>query len=480
VNLRNLVFHTRHALNAGLDLLDDFGERLALAPGICESDVAAFLTLAAQTEKAEAAIDLYTGKLLARFELPGNESFEEWLSSQRNSVHRVYLKAVRAAYDRARLAGDRDEAIVLAQRWVRDEPYSERGRRALMRSLVRVGDRAGAVAAYREWTQVVARDLDTVPDPATVALAERIGPHGEPARPLPTRAPLFYPAFIGRCQDLAWLDRESKESTPRLLLVCGERGSGRTRLLAEYIRRLRARGQEPLFGRTPPAAALPFQSLVDALRSWFGQGSNEHWEVLGQIAAVDLAELARLVPEVRRHCPALPEPLPGWPPEVDRRLVQALAATFDAIASLNARNEQQFILCVDDLDESTQPALDALAALLVRSRKQVPILVVATVGKSQSASLQRWLRDAARLVSIGERRLEPLSEQETEHQLRSMAGPAPQPVLDSLASLIHEHSGGVPLRTVEIAHRLFDKGTLQIGPDGRWRLMQPVLGVPLS
>jgi DNA-binding SARP family transcriptional activator len=468
VNLRNLVFHTRRSLGPAAGVLDDLGEDFRLDSNAHSSDVAEFLDFCERPERAFDAVRLYDGELLAGFDLSGNEPFDEWLAGERQRLHRTYVRAIRIAFDRARLGRDPEQALSVAQRWIAAEPYDERGRRALMRSLLHTGNRPAAIAAYRDWEATVRRDLGTVPAPATVELFRRIPGQEFSSTRLPRVVPLFRSLFVGRERDLLWLEQQSAVlPESRLILIRGEAGVGRTRLLREYGAVLGAAGDVVLLGRTPPGPALPLQSLADAIRAWLTVPSGDPAAVFGALAAVDLAELARLLPEIRRYRGGLPEPLPGWPEEVTRRLAVVVAGMLREIQRQAATLKRRLVLCVDDLQASNEETLDALAGFLVNGQ---PSLVVASVRGDNGPRMARWLDEIRGAVAVVARTLRRLSQGDTQRLLSSMGRPGPQPILDALAATIHERSGGSPKIAVRLMRELFEGGGLSTGADGAWRL----------
>jgi predicted ATPase len=67
------------------------------------------------------------------------------------------------------------------------------------------------------------------------------------------------PRFVGRADELARLDGALAGEAPRVLLVGGEAGVGKTRLLAEFTARAHAAGARVLVGSClhAGAGALP-------------------------------------------------------------------------------------------------------------------------------------------------------------------------------------------------------------------------------
>jgi predicted ATPase len=100
--------------------------------------------------------------------------------------------------------------------------------------LARAGQRSAALKQYEACRRVLAEELATAPDEATVGLAERLRagpravPHNLPPQPVP---------FVGREAELSQLAERLDDPACRLICLVGLGGSGKTRLALEAARR---------------------------------------------------------------------------------------------------------------------------------------------------------------------------------------------------------------------------------------------------
>ena len=122
-------------------------------------------------------------------------------------------------------------------------------------------------------------------DPASVPLPPSLGlPRGTP--------------FVGRGEALQRvLDAYATAAAGRrrAVLVAGEPGIGKSRLIAEAAQQLHARGAVVLYGRCDEEALVAYQPLVEALRHYALHTSPEE---LRTALGPDAGELTRLLPDL--------------------------------------------------------------------------------------------------------------------------------------------------------------------------------------
>src|SRR6266705_2455643 len=195
------------------------------------------------------------------------------------------------------------------------DPLAEEACRRLMRISLARGDAAAALQVYASLQAHLAEALQITPSPETVALAEHSRtlagrrsatvrsttaesrPPSELVAPLLGRSAAFR-QLVGRFQ-------QARAGQPQAVLVIGEAGIGKTRLASECVAWSRAQGAEVLRGHAfEMGGRLPYQPLVDALRERL-EAENAPEDLLEDVW---LAELVRLLPELRVRYPDLPAP----------------------------------------------------------------------------------------------------------------------------------------------------------------------------
>src|SRR6266581_2478165 len=219
------------------------------------------LTRESLMTQLEQATQLARGPFMASFTLRDSQFFDDWTRQQREYLHlRVHqlFDALSMLYERA---GDGERAIDSVNRWLSFDPLNEEGYRRLMRLRFSQGDRAGALRAYANGRAVLADQLQVEPEPETVALAKRIrhtapvrSPQSQPPHTSPGQPPanLLDGPFLGRSAEFGTLIecyQHVHAGQPRLVLLLGETGIGKTRLATEFASWAQAQGADVLVGR---------------------------------------------------------------------------------------------------------------------------------------------------------------------------------------------------------------------------------------
>jgi DNA-binding SARP family transcriptional activator len=377
----------------------------------------------------EQATSLVRGPFLAGFTLRDAQFFDDWTRQYREYWHlRVHqlFDTLSMLYERA---GDAERAIETVSRWLSFDPLTEEGYRRLMRLRFSQGDRAGALRAYANGRAVLAEQLQVEPEPETVALAKRIRhtapvrspqvqpPHASPGQP---PAHLLDGPLLGRTTEFGTLIecyQRVHAGQPQLVLLQGETGIGKTRLASEFAGWVQAQGAEVLAGRAlQTGRQLPYQPLIDVLRR---QLEHEHAPD-DHLSDVWLAELARLLPELRDRYPDLPvsstDEALGHNRlfEATTRLVQLWAA------------RRPLVLVLDDMQWADTPTLDLLL-YLARSLAEQPAPVLLLLNLRTGAdplpdAQSTWVMALKRTcIPLTTLELAAFTKEETKHFVQALA-----------------------------------------------------------
>ena len=173
------------------------------------------------------------------------------------------------------------------------EPTSEWAHRHVIAALAERGDRASAIRAYHRCVELLANELAVEPAAETHALYERLVattamPGTPEPGPLPRPAPL-----IGRQAEWAALERgweRAGQGAGHLVVVSGEAGAGKSRLVAEFGRQVRSDGALVLTARSYDAIGAAWAPVA----AWFAD--EDLLSALGDAPAALLSEASRLAP----------------------------------------------------------------------------------------------------------------------------------------------------------------------------------------
>ena len=253
--------------------------------------------------------------------------------------------------------------------------------------------------------------------------------------------------LVGRAQELALLD-QLLTAGPPVLLVAGEPGIGKSRLLQAGSERAQAHGWAVLSGgchrhsgQDPYAPLLG--ALVDSLRRQSQASQRLHVQ--------GCTWLVRLLPELA-ETRVLSSPTWTLPPEQERRLMFAAVARYLA----NVAGPAGTLLVLDDLHWAGPDALDLLQAL-VRTPTDRPLRLLAAYRNTDVASqdpLALLMADLAREGRARRAELAPLAEAEATALLSELL-PETADGDPHLRQQVLVRAGGVPLFLVSCVQALF-------------------------
>jgi DNA-binding CsgD family transcriptional regulator/tetratricopeptide (TPR) repeat protein len=243
---------------------------------------------------------------------------------------------------------------------------------------------------------------------------------------------LTSPVFVGRADELRVLlgaAEAAGESRPRLVLVGGEAGVGKSRLAAELARRLHEHGWRVLEGGAVALGddGLPFGPIVEALRAL---PRDVGPEAAAEAAGPAVTDLARLVPEIAPAGDAERRPVshPEW---LQIRIFEGV------LGMLGRLGEQSpILLLLEDLHWADRSTRDLLA-FLARNARRERLLVVGTFRSDElhrRHPLTGWLAEADRMPLVERIDLARFEHDELVELLGGILGiPPSQGLVDSIA-----------------------------------------------
>ena len=320
--------------------------------------------------------------------------------------------------------------------------------------------------------------LKGLPEP--VAAFEVSWQPSGPDIPLPaalrTRQPFSY---VGRVQEREALSRAWKQAIAgqaAAVLVAGEPGVGKTRLVAQLAEAAREESATVVAGGCDEQVNFPFQPIVEALRHFLAHcPADERQSRLGPHAA----ELARLVPEIAEFADVDGGLTPALDEDSERLRVFEAVATWLASAGAGG----PVLLVLDDLHWADSATV-LLLRHLVRRNAAERVLIVGTYRDTdvdRRHPLAATLADLRREPGVHRIRLRGLNGEEVASFVESAAGHDLDASGAALAARLHDETEGNPFFLEEVLLHLIETGTIYQGADGRWtsdRASVEALGIP--
>jgi DNA-binding SARP family transcriptional activator/tetratricopeptide (TPR) repeat protein len=454
-NIEVLVSRIRRALPDPALIRTGAGGYSLTAGSRCWVDAEAFLAAVRDGRKrladqpAEAlvsfrnALDMWQGEPLAE------DTYAEWAQEDRRCLALALVEALEGAAAAALACGDPAEATSWAERAMTREPLRETSAMLAVQALATGGDQAGALAAFDSFRHRLACETGLDPSSEALALRQRVlreqpvphAPAGEAARPL---ARLAEPGpFTGRQDECAAILSAAAGHGPRLVLVTGPGGVGKSRLLAEAA-------------RLAPVTVLRCQA--------YPPDRHEPWSVAGRLLrqARRVAGTNVVLPD--REARALAILVPGIAalarpgPDAEDEQIQVFALQ-GAVRLVEAATRPRCLIVADDLHWADPTSLELLGVLLRRADQvsMVASYQLEDPGAMPSASFALPAEQVSHLP------LGPLPA----GAIRGLVGDG------TLAGAILSQGERTPLAVTEVLAALARHGAVQLDEQGRWRLRMP-------
>ena len=367
-------------------------------------DVDTFLQLIASSDETKLieATELYRGELLTGL-------YEEWVESSRDHLIRQYREGLLRLIDQKNRGNKADEAIPIAEKFISLEPYLESGYIRLMRLHYQIGNRGRVKEVYDQLSEKLEAGLGESPLPETTELLRlmlagelqltsdsderepstavdaKSAPKSTPIKPIKANAEstgLSQIQFVSRQHELKWLDtgfERALHGEGRLVLLLGESGVGKTRLIHEWVSNVKSeiyyfpgRGYEF-------ESMIPYGPISKALQ----HGADSIWWALFEPPPLWLNGLASLIPNLEQYVSTTGLRLPLN--ENPHHILESLSHFL-----LTLGRHRPVILFLDNLqwaDTATWHFLGYLSQRLMNNR----ILIIGTLRQEEIAPEQRLL-----------------------------------------------------------------------------------------
>jgi DNA-binding SARP family transcriptional activator len=423
-------------------------ERVAFVPHGANVDVMRLAAIAsggvleASISDLKDAVALFSGEFAEGLDLPSCFRFHEWCAAEREKWSALRLAILTTLVER--LHDTPEQALAYARSRVAIDPLVEEGHIAVIRLLIPLGRQREALRQYEYCRQILQAELGVKP---SLELERALATFKPAVRPRAVDKPrqasahatvrIAEPMLVGRDDECSMLDDIAAAATaarerPRLVLLSGEPGIGKTRLLRYFDRSIAQAGGKVLAGRAFEAEIRrPYGIWADMLKGV-------------QDSAIPAATRAELQP-LMFDAADVPAPREG-----DR--VRLFAAIVALLSELSLRTP--LAILVDDLQWVDELSV-ALLHYVIRALDipcRVALAATARAGElSDNAPAQRLVRNLER-----ERRLEVVSLGPLDTHAATVLAKSMAP--DSDVTPVVAASEGNPLFTLELARALASGG----------------------
>ncbi len=417
------------------------------------------------------AVSLYQGDLLEGL-------YDDWILVERERLREKYLHALEYLIGAEKAAGHLQQALEHALQLVKADPYRESIHREVMRLYYALHRPEAALEQYSRCCAILEKELGLAPDDETKGLVLEIAHSSNHAAlpylpPVVRKAPVFESsgpasaalALVGRTGErselLGYLE-SILDGNGGAVLLDGEAGVGKTRLVQEAARDMDWLGAQVLWGRTDPlAVAPPFSPLTNALGS--GLSPLRGSQLAQVIEPIWIQALKPLIPELARQFPNLPAAPPLAPDQEPARLREAFVQFIHGWGQCCP-----LVLILEDLQWAGTTTLDLLPALMHR----LAHVGVVILGTYRSEDVRQFPQLWERLQAIdraglrGRISLARLDEGATSELIRSCLGMGRSAPL--FESRLYQETEGNPLFILETLRVLHEEGLLKQDESGMW------------
>ena len=276
--------------------------------------------------------------------------------------------------------------------------------------------------------------------------------------------------FVGRDKESSVLDEawtQAKDGGHRVVLIGGEPGVGKTRLVAQLARRAHDQGAVVLLGRCDPEGAIVYQPFIEALRALVDALPAQ---AFAQVIGPAIPALSMILPELADGQSSGTGLAAPGASRVDAEMERNWL--FDAVARTLSRLSEQapVVLVIDDLHWAPRPTL-ALVAHLIRARAVGGLLILATYRDTEldrTHPLAEALPGLRSEPDVERLSLHGLSGEGVVDYLKAAADEdLDQRGLD-LAIALHAETQGNPLFVQEVLAHLIETEVIFRDEEGHW------------
>ena len=472
-------------------------------------------TCPACLEDLTTAAALYRGDFMAGFSLRDSTTFDEWQFYQtegfRQDFAAVLEKLVSGYCSQERYK----DALPHAKNWLTLDPLHESVHRELMRLYTRLGQRSAAIRQYQECERVLTEEIGLKPDEDTILLFNKIKDGQELPPPedqstqhvssqttisqtrthqqtFPrTQKQIEQVDLVGRESELraaSELWRQTLIGHGQTLLISGEAGIGKTRLVSELIQHVEISGGRALVGGCFMEGGIPYTPIRQIVREIARSKLYGDLQSENLLPDFVIPALLTLVPELQLpiteiHSPASAvdktceeeDDLNGkgkGPPPEQQLLFENLGIFFRTLSDLTP-----LLLVMEDVQWADSGTIQ-LIQHLARHTRQARMMILVTfrnVTPEEAPFLHKIMLDLNREQIATHLNLPRLGYAETGELLYAIFS---EEITPDFLDGIYSETEGNPFFIEEVCKALVESGKVYY-QDGKWHSpSMEELGIP--
>jgi len=415
-------------------------------------------TLLEQRQQVEAISALERARELYRGDFLAEDLYADWTFHQREALRETFINLLIELSECYAQQGRYRLAIARTRQAQVKDPLRESIYARLMLYHYYAGECDQSLRIFEQCKAMLQSELGVAPLDSTSTLYTRIREGNlwktdEGLRyPPPIYAGRLFEVpyalteipLVGRDREYAWLISQWQDPAVNIILLEGEAGIGKSRLVNRFTEFIHNQSVRVLKVQLPPAEHRPTAAIVSALRELLTDN------VLPRLTPEALAVLAVLIPEIHDRVGPVTQLAPLLPNGEQQRLMQAIADLSAACSGIPT------LIAVDDAQRLSAAAVELLAQL----SKTFRILLSY---RTEDTPPDHPLRTTFGPAGLALKPLSLASIQLLVTRLSSRPHPA-------LAEQLHAQSDGVPLFVVALLQHMFETGYLFVNSSSDWEV----------
>jgi tetratricopeptide (TPR) repeat protein len=252
-----------------------------------------------------------------------------------------------------------------------------------------------------------------------------------------------------------------------LVLIHGEAGIGKTRLVRELGAYARSRGVQVLHGRCPALFRMdgvpPYIIWKEVIKDYLETCTPEQlYRVIGYYPA----EVAKLVPELSQKLRTIPQSFQISPEQEQNRLFEAVSQLM-----INISQETPLLVVLDDL-QWTDPSSLLLLHYLARGAQKTPLLLLGAYRSTDiddKHPLTPVLAELNRERLPQEIQLKRVSLNDVSEMMKNIL--EQEDVPEEFFKLVYDKTRGNPFFAEEVVKSLKEEGIIYL-EEGKWKFKE--------